>query len=169
MSREKAIKVMAVLLFTFVVFCNLMAKTPVIQGASIVRKPSVSKSAKLYIQPQIGMGYSLQRGSSIAILGSYVGMEINKFRIGFSGAIGASMNYFGVQLEKMITLSSKESLTIRVGNFGRLSSNIGFLYENREGNVSFIFGPEICTKDIVTMGVKDISFAATVGLGFKGK
>lgn len=170
MRRTKTWKMIIAIFMVSFMAVTLRAKTPVM-GSSTVSSgmPSASGAAKLYIQPQLGMGYSLNRGSSIAILGSYVGVEFNKFRLGISGSVGASINYYGVQFEKMFKISNKETLTLRVGNLGRLSSNIGLMYENREGNVSFVFGPEICTRDIVTMGVSDLSFAATVGLGFKGK
>ncbi len=118
----------------------------------------------IYIQPQVGWGCNITQGQhSIIMLGAYSALEYKFLRLGFSGNIGSSIKYYGVQAEAIIPLISMHSLVLRAGNWGRKSSNVGIFYEARVENISALIGVEFCTDDIVLFD--DYSYMFTIGMG----
>lgn len=128
------------------------------------RKSSLWEEIDCYIQPQVGLGYNISTNEkSIIILGAYAAFELKNFRLGFSGNIGSSLSYYGVQIEKLIPIYKENYITLRFGNFGRKSSNAGIFYEARIENISALIGVEFTTDDIITLNTNNYAF--TIGMG----
>lgn len=118
----------------------------------------------IYLQPQVGLGYNTTTNEkSIIMLGAYAALEFRHFRFGFSGNIGSSFSYYGVQIEKMIEIVNDHFITLRFGNFGRLSSNAGIFYEARIESISALLGFEVSTDDIIVFN--NYNYAFTIGMG----
>lgn len=118
----------------------------------------------IYLQPQVGLGYNnTTNEKSIIMLGAYAALEFRNFRLGFSGNIGSSFSYYGVQIEKMIPIVPDHFITLRFGNFGRLSSNAGIFYEARIESISALLGFEISTDNIIVFN--NYNYAFTIGMG----
>jgi hypothetical protein len=118
-----------------------------------------------YLQPQVGLGYNTTTNEkSIIMLGAYMALEFRNMRLGISGNVGSSFSYYGVQIEKMIPIiKDKHFITLRLGNFGRKSSNAGIFYEARIENISALLGVEFATDDIITFNTYNYAF--TIGMG----
>lgn len=128
------------------------------------RKRSFWEELDFYIQPQVGLGYNLTAGQhSIIMLGAYTALEYKFLRLGFAGNIGSSLSYYGVQSEVKIPLHSIHGITLRLGNWGRKSTNAGIFYEARIENISALIGVEFCTDDIILFD--DYSYMFTIGMG----
>lgn len=128
------------------------------------RKRSFLQKIDCYVQPQVGLGYNMTANEkSIIMLGAYAAFELWNFRLGFSGNLGSSFSYYGVQVEKLIPIYKENYITLRFGNFGRKSSNAGIFYEARIENISALLGVEFATDDIVTFNTYNYAF--TIGMG----
>lgn len=126
---------------------------------------SLRKEIDVFLQPQVGLGFNTTTNEqSIILLGACLALEFRNTRLGFSGSIGSSFSYYGFQLEKMIPIvQDKHFITLRLGNFGRRSSNTGIFYEARMENISALLGFEFSTDDIIQFDGYNYSF--TIGMG----
>ncbi|MFA6619039.1 MAG: hypothetical protein WCT23_08235 [Candidatus Neomarinimicrobiota bacterium] len=129
------------------------------------RKRSLLQQIDCYVQPQVGLGYNMTANEkSIIMLGAYAAFELWNFRLGFSGNLGSSFSYYGVQVEKLIPIYKENYITLRFGNFGKKSTNAGIFYEARIENISALLGVEFATHDITEFDTYNYAFSIGMGI-----